>query len=123
MRAMAAGNEKFLSDLKYLMQEMEKSFLQINHARRKFGVDIRAQATRLADRISAAQDTYSTHEFHGLLREYIFTPEVQRAGSRSWYSMTSNVDALSKDFYLEFFLRTSESSAGSYDDHLHRMLN
>lgn len=120
---MAAGNEKFLSDLKYLMQEMEKSFLQINHARRKFGVDIRAQATRLADRISAAQDTYSTHEFHGLLREYIFTPEVQRAGSRSWYSMTSNVDALSKDFYLEFFLRTSESSAGSYDDHLHRMLN
>lgn len=53
----------------------------------------------------------------------MFTHGVQRAGSRSWYSTTSNVDALSKDFCLEFFLRTSERSRGGYDDHVHAVLN
>ena len=123
MKVLAAGNEQFLSDLTYLVQEMEKSFPQINHARRKFGVDIRDRAAKLAKRIAAAQEAYEPREFYDLLGEYIFTPGVQRAGNRSWYSMTSNVDTLSKDFYLEFFLRASEGSSEPYDDYVRRMLN
>lgn len=123
MKALAAGNERFLSDLTYLVQEMGKSFPQINHARRKFGVDIRDQAAKLADRIASAQETYEAHEFRDLLTEYIFTPGVQRAGNRSWYAMASNVGVLPKDFYLEFFLRTSERPENPHDDHVHQILN
>jgi len=122
MKALAEGNEPFLSDLTYLIQEMEKSFPQINHARRKFDSDLRAQAAKLTDKIATARHAYEAHEFYDLLREYIFTPGVQRAGNRSWYSMTSNVDTLSKDFYLEFFLRT-ESSEKKYNTYIHQMLN
>jgi len=123
MKALTASNEELLSDLTYLVQEMEKSFPQINHARRKFGVDVRAQAARLAERIATSRESCGTQAFHELLKEYIFTPGVQRAGSRSWYAMTSNVGTLPKDFYLEFFLRTSEGSRGAYDDYVHEVLN
>lgn len=123
MKAVATGNENYLSDLEYLVREMERSFTQTNHAYRKFGVDMGAQAWALADKIAAAEQVYQAHEFYDLLQEYIFTPGVQKAGSRSWYSMTSNVDTLSKDFYLEFFLRTSKGQEGSYDEYIHKILN
>ncbi|MFT3756746.1 MAG: S41 family peptidase [Pseudoxanthomonas sp.] len=120
---LATENQPFLSDLKFLMAEMEKSFPQINHARRKFGVDIRAQAGKLADRIATSREVLETREFHDLLQECIFTPGVQRAGNRSWYAMPSNVGVLPKDFYLEFFLRSFEESTRSHDRRLQQMLN
>ena len=123
MKALAPGNEPFLSDLRYLVQEMERGFPQINHARRKFGADMLGQAARLAEKIAAAREAYEPREFYELLGEYLFTPGVQRAGNRSWYSMPSNVGTLSKDFYLEFFLRASEGSGGPYDDYVRRLLN
>ncbi|MPT47507.1 MAG: hypothetical protein E2598_03695 [Sphingobium sp.] len=123
MKARAEGNEKFLQDLHYLMQEMEKSFPQINHARRKFGINLRDQAEKLKLKICNEKMVYEIHEFYDLLNEYIFTPEIQRAGSRSWYSMQSNVGALTKDFYLEFFLRTSKDGMSIYHSYIHAILN
>lgn len=123
MKARVAENGKYLSDLKHLMQEMGKSFPQGNHALRKFGVDMRAQAEELAERIAATPEALGAHEFHDLLKEYVFTPGVQKAGSRSWYAMPSNVGALPRDFYYEFFLRTSGAAPGSHDGYIHEVLN
>lgn len=123
MNALVVENEPLLFDLKYLMHEMEKCFPQINHAARKFGVDMRIQATKLANKIASAEEAYGAHEFNELLMEYLFIPDVQKAGSRSWYSMPSNVGTLPKDFYLEFFLRTSDGSTRDYDEYVHRVLS
>lgn len=117
-----AANEQLLSDLKYLLHEMDVSFPQVNHAYRKFGVDLWAQAEKLADKIADSQAALNNHEFFDLLGEYIFTPGLQRAGCRSWVPMASNVGTLTRIFYLEFFLRTYEAEEGSYFNLVHQML-
>ena len=122
MKPVAAGNAPFLSDLAHLLQEMEKSFPQIHHARRKFGADIRARAAALAEEIAARTDVLAPQAFNALLNEYIFMPGVQQAGSRSWYAMPSNVGTLSRDFYLEFFLRTAEDASSPYGQYVRQLL-
>ncbi|MDQ1155879.1 hypothetical protein QE385_000206 [Sphingomonas sp. SORGH_AS 950] len=121
MKARVAANERHLYDLDHLLREMGRSFTQIYHARRKFGVDIVRQAESLAATIAAADRAYDAHEFHALLDRFIFTPGVQRAGSRSWHAMPSNVGVLPREFYFEFFLRT-RSAVGGYDAYVGDLL-
>lgn len=123
MKAHVTGNQTFLSDLDHLMQALARSFPQIHHARRKFDADLLAGADQLAGMLASAGQVYQPREFYALLQRYIFTPGVQRAGNRSWYSMDSNVGVLTDDFYLEFFLRSCQPSGRAYDDYLRGLLN
>ena len=115
--------EQLLYDLTYLMQAMEEGFMQLGHAYRKFGVDVREQGAMLAERIKNNPYDLDKHEFYELLREYIFTPGLHRAGSNSWAMTTSNVDVLSRCFYLELFLRTSQAEPGTYQRFVHQTLS